>query len=421
MLSSPRPLRIAIVGNHLPRKCGIATFTTDLSDALSAEYQNSGVFVVAVNDPNSSYRYPARVRFELDEGDVASYRAAADYLNSANVDVVCLQHEFGIFGGTAGSYILRLLQNLNMPVVTTLHTVLREPDANQLRVMRQIAALSERLIVMSEHSTRFLQEVFGVPREKIDLIPHGIPDLPFEKSPACNESSPGKLVLLTLGLLSPNKGLENVIQAMPRIVSRHSNAAYIIAGATHPHLHRLEGDRYRLQLEALAADLGVEQNVTFQNRFVSPQEMAALVVSADLYITPYRNEAQAVSGTLAYALGAGKAIISTPYWHAAELLSGGRGVLVPFDDPSAIADAAIHLLDDKTARDAMRQRAYLYSRNMVWKQAAQSYMRAFLRACTVRMQPQPVTMPLPGRERQLVNRSSSRRDYSGAALLVGGE
>ena len=390
------PMRIAVVGNHLPRQCGIATFTTDLCDAIADEFGAAGVLVVAVNDPRSGYSYPARVRFEITESDLSSYQAAADFLNSNNVDLVCLQHEYGIFGGKRGSHVLRLLQHLKMPVVTTLHTVLREPDVDQLIVLQEIAARSDRLIVMSEHSSQFLQDVFRIPVGKIDLIPHGIPDLPFEGPVLHGDSlsAQGKIILLTFGLLSPNKGFETVIQALPRILSRHSNIVYVIAGATHPHVRRREGDRYRFQLQALTKELGVEENVVFHNRFVSPEEMASLVGSADVYVTPYPNEAQAVSGTLAYALGAGKAIISTPYWHAAELLDDGRGVLVPFEDPSAIAASAIELLDNDVARQAMRQRAYAYGRLMVWNRVAQSYMNSFTRANTGKAQPVHVGFPV---------------------------
>ena len=400
------PLRVAVVGNHLPRQCGIATFTTDLCDAIVAEYGAAAVLVVAVNDQQSRYGYPARVQFEVTEGNLSSYQAAAEFLNSSRVDLVCLQHEYGIFGGKSGSYVLRLLRSLTMPVVTTLHTVLREPDIDQLIVMQEIAERSDRLIVMSEHSSQFLQDVFRVPGEKIDLIPHGIPDLPFAESAFYKDSlsTEGKTVLLTFGLLSPNKGFESVIHALPRILSRHSNVVYIIAGATHPHVRRREGDRYRLQLQALAKELGVEENVVFHNRFVSPQEMVSLVGSADIYVTPYRHEAQAVSGTLAYALGAGKAIVSTPYWHAAELLDEGRGALVPFEDPAAIADTVIELLDNDTARQAMRKRAYLYARRMVWDRVAQSYMRTFVRACANRMQPARVVFPLQAAEKNATSR-----------------
>ena len=377
-----RPIRIAVIGNHLPRQCGIATFTTDLCNAIAAEYGAAQLSVVAINDGQSSYLYPERVRFEICEGDIASHREAAEFLNAGNVDLVCLQHEYGIFGGKSGNYIIELLKHLKMPVITTLHTVLREPNLDQRAVMHKIAARSERLIVMSQNSSRILQEVFRVPREKIDLIPHGIPDLPFEQPDLYKGrfSCQGKSVLLTFGLLSPNKGFESVIQAMPSILARHSNAVYMIAGATHPHVRAREGDRYRLELQALAKKLGVEQQVLFVNRFVAPEEMAALVGSADIYVTPYCHEAQAVSGTLAYALGAGKAIISTPYWHAAEVLDHGRGLLVPFESPAAIAKATIKLLDDDKARQAMRERAYLYARPMVWKRVAQSYMATILRA-----------------------------------------
>ena len=376
------PMRIAVIGNHLPRQCGIATFTTDLCDAITAEYGSAGLWVAAVNDPQSSYAYPERVRFEIVERDLSSYRAIAKSLNASNADLVCLQHEYGIYGGNAGSHVLELLKQLTMPVVTTLHTVLRHPDLYQQSVMQSIARLSNRLIVMSEYSSRILQDVFGVSGEKIDLIPHGIPDLPFVEPDIYKDllSIGGKAVLLTFGLLSPNKGFESVIQALPHILSRHSNVVYVIAGATHPHIRAREGDRYRDQLQALAKELGVERQVIFHNRFFSPQEMAVLVGSADIYITPYCHEAQAVSGTLAYALGAGKAIISTPYWHAAELLDDGRGALVPFEDPDSIASAAIELLDNHAARQAMRKRAYLYARPMVWNRVAQSYMRSFIRA-----------------------------------------
>jgi glycosyltransferase involved in cell wall biosynthesis len=388
--AQPRPVlpsRVAIVGNYLPRQCGIATFTTDLCGALSAEYGAIDLLALPVNDTEAGYSYPARVRFELSEDNLASYRRAADFLNFGNVDIVCLQHEYGIFGGRAGSHILELLRHLRMPFVATLHTVLREPDADQRIVMEEIATLSDRLIVMSEHSAEILQEVFRVPDNKIDLIPHGVPDLPFIDPNFYKDcfGTEGKVVLLTFGLLSPNKGIENVIQALPRILSRHSNIVYMVAGATHPHLKRREGEQYRLYLQKLAIDLGVQANVIFHNRFVSPQEMVELVSAADIYITPYKHKAQVVSGTLAYALSAGKAVISTPYLHAIELLDDERGVLVPFDDPDAVATKTIELLDNETTRHAMRKRAYLYARGMVWNRVAQKYMRSFERVYNERL------------------------------------
>jgi len=388
------PSRIAVVGNYLPRQCGIATFTTDLCDAISAECGAAKLFAVPINDTESGYDYPSRVRLALAQDDLSSYEQAADFLNFTNFDLVCLQHEYGIFGGPAGSHILALLRRLKMPVITTLHTVLREPNPDQRRVMEEIAALSDRLIVMSELSSQFLQEIFKVPGRKIDMVPHGVPDLPFLDPNFYKDrfNVEGKAVLLTFGLLSPNKGIENVIQALPHILAKHKNVVYIVAGATHPHILRREGDHYREHLQALAKEIGVESNVFFHNRFATPAEMAEFIGAADIYITPYRHEAQVVSGTLAYALGAGKAIISTPYWHAIELLNDRRGALVPFQDPEAIARKTVELLDTPAIRHAMRKRAYSYSREMVWKKVAQGYMASFARARSDRMQEPRVTV-----------------------------
>ena len=382
------PSRIAVIGNYLPRQCGIATFTTDLCSALSAEYGTARLLAVPVNDIEEGYDYPARVRWSLSQDDVSSYERAAGFLNFNNIDMVCLQHEYGIFGGPAGSHILHLLRALKMPVVTTLHTVLREPNPDQLMVMEAIADLSDRLIVMSQLSAQFLQEIFKVPGDKIDLVQHGVPDLPFLDPNFYKDrfGVEGKAVLLTFGLLSPNKGIENVIQALPQILAKHKNVVYIVAGATHPHILRREGDKYRASLQALAREMGVESQVIFHNRFVSPEEMLEFIGAADIYITPYRHEAQVVSGTLAYALGAGKAIISTPYWHAIELLDDRRGALVPFQNPGAIAQKAVDLLDTPAIRHTMRKRAYLFARDMVWKRVAQGYMESFSRVRGDRME-----------------------------------
>jgi glycosyltransferase involved in cell wall biosynthesis len=382
------PSRIAVIGNYLPRQCGIATFTTDLCSAISAEYGTARLLALPVNDTEQGYDYPARVRWSLTQDEVKSYEDAAEFLNFNNIDMVCLQHEYGIFGGPAGSHILHLMRALKMPVVTTLHTVLREPNPDQRMVMAEIAELSDRLIVMSQLSSQFLQESFKVPGSKIDMVPHGVPDLPFLDPNFYKDrfGVEGKAVLLTFGLLSPNKGIENVIQALPQILAKHTNVAYIVAGATHPHILRREGDRYRESLQALAKEVGVESKVIFFNRFVSPEEMAEFIGAADIYITPYRHEAQVVSGTLAYALGAGKAIISTPYWHAIELLDDRRGALVPFQDPTAIANKTIELLDTPAIRHAMRKRAYLFAREMVWKRVAQGYMESFARVRNDRME-----------------------------------
>ncbi len=379
---SPTIRRVAFIGNYLPRQCGIATFTTDLCEAVAAEYVDTTCIALPVNDTEAGYAYPARVRFELAEKDIESYRRAADFLNINNVDLVCLQHEYGIFGGRAGSHILVLLHELRMPIVTTLHTILHDPDPDQRRVLQEVAGLSDRLVVMSERGAEFLQEVYGVQPDKIDVIPHGIPDISFI-DPSFHKDLfgvEGKVVLLSFGLLSANKGIEHVINALPAILARHPNVVYIVVGATHPHVKRHEGESYRLSLQRLARAQGVESQVIFYNRFVSLEELVEFISAADIYVTPYLDEAQIVSGTLAYTLGAGKAVISTPYWYAEEMLADDRGVLVPFRDPAALATQVIDLLDNEAKRHAMRKRAYQFGRDMVWPQVARRYMDTFQRA-----------------------------------------
>ena len=378
----PLPTRIAFIGNYLPRECGIATFTTDLCTALATEYGEGRLFAIPVNDPDSSYEYPQQVRLEITQEDLASYERAADFLNFNGNDLVCLQHEYGIYGGRAGCHILALLRRLKMPLVTTLHTVLREPDPNQRIVLEEIAQLSDRLVVMSELAAQMLRDVYAVANGKIDVIPHGVPDLPFMDPNYFKDrfGTEGKSVLLTFGLLSPNKGIENVIRALPAILARHPNVVYIVSGVTHPHIRRREGERYREELQALAGQLGVSDHLILNNRFVSAEELVEHVGAADIYITPYRQEAQVVSGTLAIALGAGKAIISTPYWHAKELLAEKRGVIVPFERPDAISEAVLALLENDAERHAMRKRAYLHSRGTTWPKTARAYMASFQRA-----------------------------------------
>lgn len=374
--------KIAFVGNYPPRKCGIATFTADILGAIAAEYPRSECFAVPVNDLSSGYDYPEEVRFEIGEQDLASYRRAADFLNIGSADMVCVQHEFGIYGGAAGGHLLTLLRELRAPVVTTLHTVLQDPGPEQRGVMLELIARSTRLVVMTERGQRMLREVYQAPAAKIDVIPHGIPDMPFVDPNYYKDQFgvEGRLVLLTFGLLSPNKGIEQVLNALPEILTEFPNVVYIVLGATHPSLLREHGESYRLSLERLAKKNRVQKHVIFYNRFVELEELKEFIGAADLYITPYLNEAQITSGTLAYAFGAGKAVISTPYWHAAELLADGRGTLVPFQDSGAIAREVIGLLRDDVRRHGMRKNAYKLGREMVWSCTARRYMRSFERA-----------------------------------------
>jgi glycosyltransferase involved in cell wall biosynthesis len=370
---------VAFLGNYLPRKCGIATFTSDLLAAVAARHPQSQCSAVSVNDIKGGYEYPEVVRFEIDEQDLQSYRCAADFLNSSNVDVVSVQHEFGIFGGPAGSYVLALLRELNAPIVTTLHTVLLRPNADQHRVMRKLITHSSRLVVMTEQGRTILQEVYHAPPAKIDVIPHGIPDVAFIAPHHYKNQFGvgGKKVLLTFGLLSPNKGIEHVLNALPEIVAEFPEVVYIVLGATHPHELRARGDTYRLSLQAVAKKNKLENHVIFHDRFVELKELTEFIGAADLYITPYLDEGQSTSGTLAYAFGAGKAVISTPYRHAAELLRDQRGVLVPFADPAALARETSALLRDETRRNAMSNHAYKLGRTMVWSNTARFYMDSF--------------------------------------------
>ena len=376
------PSRVAFIGNALPRRCGIATFTTDLQQAIAAARPCLHTGVVAMTDPGRVYDYPPIVKLRIREDAPDDYRLASEFLNAGRCDVVCLQHEFGIFGGEAGDYLLPLLARLSMPIVTTLHTVLADPAPKQRAVMDQIIKSSASVIVMAQKARTLLQEGYGVPAEKIDVIAHGIPDMAFCEPDAAKAALgfSDKAVILTFGLLSPNKGIEVMIDAMPAILERRPDAVYVVLGATHPNLVRSQGEAYRENLVARARDRGVEAQVVFLDQFVDQPTLLRFISMADVYVTPYLNEAQMTSGTLAYSFGLGKAVVSTRYWHARELLAEGRGVLVPFGDAEAIGDEIADLLTDDARRQAMRRLAYASSRSMTWPRTAQSYLAAFDRA-----------------------------------------
>jgi glycosyltransferase involved in cell wall biosynthesis len=372
--------RVALLGNHLPRQCGIATFTTDLADAISSTFPSIECAVLAMNDVGRRHAYSDRVRFEIAESDLASYRRGTDFLNVGGFDVLCLQHEYGIFGGKAGSHVLALLREVRMPIVTTLHTILSEPTAEQRRVMDEITRLSSRLIVMSHRGCELLRQVHAVPADKIDLIPHGIPALPSSRHSKKRLGVEGMSLLLTFGLLSPDKGIEYVIDSLPDVVARHPTATYLVVGATHPHVKQWHGEAYRRSLELRARKLGVEAHVVFHDRFVSASELAEFLAAADIYITPYLNPEQITSGTLAYAVGTGKAVISTPYRYARELLADGRGVLVPWRDSAAIGATLDELLGDPVGLRALGARAAEYGRDMGWPSVARQYVTSLERA-----------------------------------------
>jgi glycosyltransferase involved in cell wall biosynthesis len=370
---------IALIGNYLPRRCGIATFTTDMVQALSEHMPEHACWAVAINDRPEGYAYPDKIRFEINQKSHSDYSLAADFLNINQVDVVCLQHEYGIFGGPAGSHILKLLSELRMPIVTTLHTVLAKPTNEYRTVMMRLSELSDRLIVMSKKAIDLLQTVYGIDPKKIRYIPHGIPDMPFVDPSYYKEKFGvlGRKMLLTFGLLSQNKGIEYALHALPRVIEQFPDIAYIVLGATHPHVLKNEGEAYRIRLQQLVQKLGLEKHVVFQNRFVTLQELTEYLSASDIYITPYDDEAQITSGTLAYAMGTGKPVVSTPYWYATEMLAEGRGLLVPFKDATAMSDALIELLANDDKRHAIRKQAYDYCRDAVWEKVAEKYLNVF--------------------------------------------
>jgi glycosyltransferase involved in cell wall biosynthesis len=375
-----KPLqRIAFIGNHLPRRCGIATFTHDLHRAVATARPDLETGVVAMTDPGRTYDYPPTVSFQIHDEMIGDYVAAAEFMNTAGFDVVSLQHEYGIFGGAAGGNIIELLSRLKMPIVTTLHTVLPNPSPIQRDLMHRIIDASTKIVVMSEKGREFLGSVHATPAGKIEVIPHGIPDFPFLETHHAKKKLgfAGKTVILTFGLLSPNKGIEIMLDAMPGIIKSCPNAVYVILGATHPNLVRQEGEAYRDRLVARAQALGIESHVAFFNQFVEQATLLDFISMCDVYVTPYLNETQMTSGTLAYSFGLGKAVVSTPYWHAKELLGDESGILVPFGDANALSFEIASLLTDDARRHSMCKRAYAASRPMTWTQVARRYLALF--------------------------------------------
>ncbi len=371
--------KVAFIGNYLPRQCGIATFTTDLCESFASNHPGIQCFAIPMTDIEEGYQYPERVRFEIMEKDLNSYREAADFLNLNDIDIVCLQFEYGIFGGNAGSYILTLLRNLKMPVVTTLHTVLTNPNEEQRRVMDELLAISDYVIVMSQKGIDILNGVHKTHQDKVRLIPHGIHDVSFIDPNFYKDQYgvEGKIVLLTFGLLSPGKGIEFVLRALPEVIKDHPNVVFLIAGVTHPNLLRREGEKYRISLQLLADELGIKGHIIFHNKFVPLEVLKELLAIADIYITPYLEETQITSGTLSYSFGAGNAVISTPYWHAKELLADGKGLLLPFRDAGALTIAIKRLIENEVERHTMRKNAYLLGREMTWNRVGQQYGSLF--------------------------------------------
>jgi glycosyltransferase involved in cell wall biosynthesis len=408
-------LRLACVGTFPPRRCGIGTFTYDLCDAISTELSSlESCQVVALNDIPEGYGYDSRVCFDILDEDISEYTRAADFLNIRGVSAILLQHEFGIYGGADGSHVLTMMRDSRMPILTTLHTVLSEPSPSQREVFDEVARLSDRLVVMSQRSVDVLLHTYGIPQFKIAMIPHGIPDLPFVDPSFYKEQFgvEGRKVMLTFGLLSPAKGIEHAIEALPEIVKQHPELVYIVLGATHPNVRKENGEEYRNRLHQKAEDLGVLEHVIFVNRYVKLEELCEFLCAADIYVTPYLGKQQVVSGTLAYALGAGNAVISTPYSYAEEMLADGRGRMVPFGDSAAIAREACWLLNHETETQAIRKQAYLFTRDMIWRSVARQYLQLCTEVLSERSQhPKPLPKRSAARSAQRHAMPELKLDY----------
>lgn len=366
--TQPSPRRIALIGNFLPRLCGLATFTTHVHGALAASRPAPHIDVYAMVDPGRRYDFPAAVTMAIDQDEHEAYRAAARRINASAADLVWVQHEYGIYGGPAGAYLLDLLDVVAAPVVVTLHTVLETPDTDQRRVLERLASRASLLVVMADHARSLLERVYGVPADRISVIEHGVPDREFVTPFVARRrfGIPDRKTIMTFGLLSPGKGIEAMIQAMPAILARSPDAVYRVIGATHPHLVAHEGERYRDMLKAMARDLGVDRNVLWEESFLEEADLLDRLATADVYVTPYRNAQQITSGTLSYASALGKPIVATPYVHATELLADGRGVLVGFGEVEQLADAVGTLLAEDDLRRRMAARAYAHGRALTW-------------------------------------------------------
>jgi glycosyltransferase involved in cell wall biosynthesis len=371
---------IAFVGSYLPRACGIATFTHDLAEAVAKQTgKGTSVIVTALNDRPGVYAYPDRVKFEINRDCPLDYSRAADFLNSSRADVISLQHEYGIFGGEWGSYLLALVHNLTRPMVMTCHTVVEKAGPLQKEVFTELTARSAKIVVMSRKAVEFLTDIYNVNPDKIVVIPHGIHDVPFVNPNHYKGKFglKGRTVLLTFGLLHRNKGIEYMIEALPAIVERHPHTTYLVLGSTHPSVMASEGEAYRLSLQHRVQELGIKEHVLFHPRFVDTHELLEYIGAADICITPYLNKELSTSGALSYAFGSGKAVVSTPYWHAEELLADGRGRIVPPGDSEALSKEILSLLDNPPAFYSMRKRAYLYCRHMTWPVIAVKYVKLF--------------------------------------------
>jgi len=377
-----KQLKVLFIGTYVPKECGIATFTHDLLNSVYGEYNDVQCEVIALNNASETYNYPDEVVFQIERDKIEDYYRAADYINQSNADIVCLQHEFGLFGGSAGDYIFAILSGINKPVITTMHTIIREPELEYRVSTEKLIRYSEKLVVMSQTAVDMLKEVYEVAEDKIEVIFHGLPDYPFNNCDKYKKmlNLKGSPLVLTFGLLSPNKGIESMLEALPDVVNQYPNLVYLILGATHPEVKKRHGEAYRQYLKNKVSELGLEDNVIFHNKFVEKEELCNYILASDIYASPYLSREQIVSGALTYAIGMGKAIVSTPYWYAQEMLSDNRGLLVDFGDSEGFKNSLLHLIENPEDCDDMRKKAYDFGRKMTWENVGREYNAIFSNA-----------------------------------------
>ena len=399
-----KKFKIACVGNYVPRQCGIATFTRDLTESLIISNREKNIkaeaFVVVMNDQNQTYDYPEIVKFTIRQEYQRDYLEAAKFINYSNAEICILQHEFGIFGGKNGTYILPLIHKLEIPLIVTFHTVLKYPSEKEIMIIKEIGKKAENIVVMSKLAVDFLIHSYNLPKQKIKLIEHGVPDFDFIQRKIYKKklNLENKKSLLTFGLLSRDKGIETVIQTLPRVVEKHPEIVYIIMGKTHPNVVRSSGEEYRNYLKVLVERNDLRKYVYFYDKYVTNEELFGYLSAIDIYITPYLNEAQITSGTLSYAIGAGAAVVSTPYWHAKELLSDGRGKIFNFKDSDTLADLLIKLFDNPEELSRIRKKAYQYGRKTIWPEIGARYLKLVANVLKtvpeVKIEEEPVINPL---------------------------
>ena len=377
-----KQLKVLFIGTYVPKECGIATFTSDLLHSVSGEDNGIHCEVIALNDPSETYNYPEEVVFQIERDKLEDYYLAADYINQSDADIVCLQHEFGIFWGNAGDYIFATLSGINKPVITTMHTVIREPEPDYRASTEKLIRYSEKLVVMSQTAVDMLKDVYKAPEDKIEIIFHGMPDYPFNNSEGYKKilSLDGSPIILTFGLLNQNKGIENILEALPDLVNQYPDLVYLILGATHPVVKKKHGETYRQCLQNKVSELGLENNVVFHDKFVEKEELCNYILASDIYASPYLSREQIVSGALTYALGMGKAVVSTPYWYAQEMLSENRGLLVDFGDTAGFKESLLYLIENPEECNNMRKKAYDFGRQMTWKNVGKEYSTVFSKA-----------------------------------------